>query len=114
MIRSEIHKHMEVIGSCGKKLGSVDHVVGRLINLAKADSADGNEHYIPIAWIERIDQRIYLNKNCFEVIQQRNGAAEDFENGIRSENGKNHAQDQSTAPGVTPNNDVRLSDDTTV
>src|SRR5688500_7827055 len=36
-----IRERMDVIGSCGNKLGVVDHVEGGSIKLTRKDSADG-------------------------------------------------------------------------
>lgn len=85
---------MEVIGSCGNKLGSIDHVEGRLIKLANTDSADGNEHFIPLTWIERVDQRVHLNKKCNDVIPQRKCISADVKNDNHSENAGDHVPRQ--------------------
>ena len=64
---AEIRDHMDVIGSCGNKLGVVDHVEGGAIKLTKKDSADGQHHLIPMNWVERVDEHVHLNKNCGEA-----------------------------------------------
>lgn len=66
----EIREHMDVIGSCGKKVGQVDHVEGNSIKMTKASSNDGQHHYIPMEWIERVDAHVHLNKNCDEARQE--------------------------------------------
>jgi len=48
-----IREHMDVIGSCGNKLGKVDHVEGGTIKLTKNDSPDGLHHLIPMSWVQR-------------------------------------------------------------
>jgi hypothetical protein len=64
---ADIREHMDVIGSCGNKLGRVDHVEGGNIKLTKNDSPDGLHHFIPIGWVQRVDERVHLSKNCGEA-----------------------------------------------
>ncbi len=61
---ADIAEHMDVIGSCGNKLGKVDHVEGSYIKLTKNDSADGQHHLIPTSWVSRVDSHVHLSKNC--------------------------------------------------
>ena len=58
-----VRKHMNVIASCGKKVGVVDQVEGSAIKLTKKDSPDGQHHFIPVAWVERVDSHVHLTKN---------------------------------------------------
>ena len=64
-----IKDHMDVIASCGKKVGVVDHVDGNTIKLTKNDSPDGQHHYIPVSWVERVDKHVHLSKNSQETEQ---------------------------------------------
>jgi len=64
---ADIREHMDVIGSCGNKLGKVDHVEGSHIKLTKNDSPDGLHHMIPMAWVARVDEHVHLSKNCGEA-----------------------------------------------
>jgi len=59
---SDIREHMEVVGSDGEHVGTVDHCEGPdIIKLTRNDPAAGGEHhYIPLAWVDRIDQRVHL------------------------------------------------------
>ena|ERR1700733_5383410 len=110
MIQSQIRKNMEVIGSCGNKLGSVDCVEGRLIKLSKTDSADGTEHYLPVAWIDRIDQCVHLNRKCIEVILQRSHFSTNAQI-VRDPDGvKIHDEAGEATRGVPMNNPTRLPD----
>ena len=43
-----IKEHMDVIASCGKKVGVVDNVGGGAIKLTKKDSSDGQHHFLPV------------------------------------------------------------------
>lgn len=59
---SKIKEHMEVVGSDGEHVGTVDHCEGDNLKLTKNDPAAGGEHhYIPLAWIKSVDQRVRLS-----------------------------------------------------
>ncbi|CEF49307.1 unnamed protein product [uncultured bacterium] len=64
-----IKDHMDVIASCGKKVGVVDNVGGGAIKLTMKDSPDGQHHFIPVGWVERVDSHVHLNKNSMETEQ---------------------------------------------
>lgn len=64
-----IKEHMNVIASCGKKVGVVDRVEGEAVKLTKKDSPDGQHHFIPVGWIERVDSHVHLKKNSMETEQ---------------------------------------------
>jgi hypothetical protein len=58
-----IHPHMEVVGSDGEELATVDHVEGfQAIVLAKDDT--GQHHYIPLDWVQSVDDRVHLDRPC--------------------------------------------------
>ena len=65
-----ISEHMDVIASCGTKVGVVDHLEGGAIKLTKNDSPDNIHHYIPTSWVARVDKHVHLTKNSSAV---RNG-----------------------------------------
>lgn len=58
---------MDVIASCGKKVGVVDRVEGSAIKLTKKDSSDGQHHFVPVGWVERVDKHVHLNKDSREA-----------------------------------------------
>ncbi len=64
---ADIREHMDVIGSCGNKLGRVDRVEGSSIKLTRNDSPDGQHHLIPMSWVSRVDSQVHLSKNCGEA-----------------------------------------------
>lgn len=64
---ANIKEHMDVIASCGKKIGRVDHVEGNAIKLTKSDSPDGQHHYIPANWVENVDTQVHLTRNSMEA-----------------------------------------------
>lgn len=62
-----IKEHMPVYASCGKQVGVVDHLEGSAIKLTRKDSKDGQHHYIPTAWVAKVDSHVHLNKNSQET-----------------------------------------------
>jgi len=68
---SKINEHMEVIASCGTRVGKVDHVEGNSIKMTKSDpTAGGKHHFIPSDWVEKVDQHVHLKKNSAEVFKE--------------------------------------------
>ena len=67
---ARIREHMEVLGSCGNKLGRVDHVQGNTIKLTRNGSSDGLHHFIPTSWVNHVDDHVHLNKTCVQAKQQ--------------------------------------------
>jgi hypothetical protein len=66
---SDIRERMDVIASCGKKVGVVDHVEGGAIKLTRHDSPDGQHHFIPTGWVDHVDAHVHLKKNSMETEQ---------------------------------------------
>lgn len=65
----QVTEHMEVIGSDGEHIGTVDQVRGDRIILTKSDpSAGGHHHSIPCSWIERVDEKVMVNKTSAEAM----------------------------------------------
>jgi hypothetical protein len=64
-----VREHMDVIASCGTKIGVVDHVEGNTIKLTRNDSPDGQHHFLPASMIERVDDKVHLNKNSEEAVR---------------------------------------------
>jgi hypothetical protein len=68
--RTDIREHMDVIGSCGTRLGAVDRIEGNSIKLAKNDpKANGQHHWIPTDWVDHVDEHVHLNKDCGEAMR---------------------------------------------
>jgi hypothetical protein len=62
-------EQMEVVGSDGEHVGTVDKVRGDRIILTKSDpNADGIHHSIPCSWIENVDEKVTINKTAKEAI----------------------------------------------
>jgi hypothetical protein len=60
---TRIKEHMEVVGSDGRHVGKVDHVMGAEIELAKLDLGAGLKHHlIPLSWVDDIeDDKVRLS-----------------------------------------------------
>ncbi len=69
MGKDGVKERMDVVASCGTKVGVVDHVEGSVIKLTKNDSPDGQHHYIPTSWIDHVDNHVHLKKNSVETSQ---------------------------------------------
>ena len=75
--QDDIKEHMEVLGSDGQHVGTVDHMEGsNQIKLAKKDpTAGGKHHFIPADWVDHIDQHVHLNKSSKDVESEWKSAA---------------------------------------
>jgi hypothetical protein len=73
----DIREHMEVIGSDGQHVGTVDHLEGsNRLKLTKTDpKAGGQHHFIPIDWIDHVDAHVHLSKPAKDVMTQWQAAA---------------------------------------
>jgi hypothetical protein len=53
--------HMAVVCSENGEVATVDHIEGRsAIKLAK--DAAGQHHYIPLAWVSSVDDKVHLDR----------------------------------------------------
>jgi len=60
-----VAEHMEVIGSDGEHVGTVDKVRGDRIILTKNDAdAGGHHHSIPSRWIQSVDDKVTIRKTA--------------------------------------------------
>ena len=50
-----IAQHMEVVDASGQHVGTVDHIDGDRIKLARKDSPDGQHHYVQLSQVEGIE-----------------------------------------------------------
>ena len=67
----QVREHMTVVGSDEETVGTVDHVRGDRIILAKGDSEDGRHHLLSCSMIDRIDgDRVILDKPAAEAKQR--------------------------------------------
>jgi hypothetical protein len=72
-----IKEHMEVLGSDGAHVGTVDHLDGDTqIKLTKTDpQAMGQHHFIPLTWVDHVDAHVHLNKSSNDAFAQWKSAA---------------------------------------
>jgi hypothetical protein len=60
-----VEEHMEVVGSDGSHVGTVDKVAGDRIVLTNADAAAGGLHHsVPCSWVETVADRVTLNRSA--------------------------------------------------
>ena len=92
---SQVTEHMEVVGSDGSHVGTVDKVKGDRILLTTNDrDAGGVHHSIPSRWIKTVDGKVTLSKSADEAKaawkeEERNSAM--FEYGDRTGGDKKDA-----------------------
>ena len=66
---TQIRERMEVVGSDGEHVGTVDHLDGdSRIKLTRDDSADGKHHFIPTDWVDHVDRTVHLDRPADEAI----------------------------------------------
>lgn len=73
----DIREHMEVLGSDGEHVGTVDCMRGEdRVVLTKNDPTSGGQHHIiPLAWVERVDSHVHLNRSTRDAMKQWQSAA---------------------------------------
>lgn len=70
-----IQHGMEVVGSDSGYVGVVDTIEGSSIRLAHEDPEPGGDyHYLPLDWVESIDQSVHLNKPHDDAMREWNAA----------------------------------------
>ena len=63
---------MPVFDQRGRRIGAVDTLSSENeIRLSRSDSPDGRHHYIPLAWVDRVDHAVHLNKGCADIYRDR-------------------------------------------
>ena len=87
----KVTEHMEVVGSDGSHVGTVDCTHGESIILTRSDpNAGGHHHRIPCGWVDEVDDKVKLNLTADEAMQrwreeERSGAF--FDRGDRDDRG---------------------------
>jgi len=67
--RELIRPHMPVVCSNHRQFAIVDHVEGTdLIKLTKDEQ--GQHHYIPIAWVTSVDDKVHVDRPGVEAMRQ--------------------------------------------
>jgi hypothetical protein len=63
--KAQIREQMEVVGSDGQSVGTIDRLEGEQIKLTKRDSDEGVHHLIPTDWVETVEEnQLRLNKTA--------------------------------------------------
>lgn len=65
---SQIKEHMEIVGSNDQFFAIVDNVEGDAIKITK--DAEGRHHYIPMSWVDHVDEHVHLNVPGDQAMQQ--------------------------------------------
>jgi hypothetical protein len=74
---SPIQPHMDVIGSDGQHVGTVDGVEGNNIKLTRKDSEDGQHLYVPMSAVETADGgEVRLNVTADEAKSNLSGSGD--------------------------------------
>ncbi len=68
---------MEVVGSDGKHVGTVDHKEGidRIVLTKDDPKAGGQHHVISIDWVDYVDREVHLNKPSRKAMSEWQAAA---------------------------------------
>jgi hypothetical protein len=71
MDTAAIREHMEVVGDDGEHIGVVDAVENDMIKLTRSDpQAQGEHHWIPLAWVVGVDQVVRLSQSSHAAMEQ--------------------------------------------
>ena len=74
-MQQNIKEHMEVVGSDGGFVGTIDHVQGSELKLTKGSDKSGQHHFIPLDWVATVDTKVHLSKAARDVKTQWRAAA---------------------------------------
>ena len=69
---SQVREHMEVVGSDGQHVGTVDHVEGQRIKLTRTDpTAQGEHHYLHLDNVAGVDgNQVRLTRTAAEAMNE--------------------------------------------
>ena len=71
MVRvDQIKEHMEIVGNDGRHVGIVDRVENDEIKLSKTDAPDRLHHFLPLANVEYVDDRVHLNRSSIRAMAE--------------------------------------------
>lgn len=72
--RNDIREHMEVVGSDGGHVGTVDQVEGDHLKLARRDSPDGEHHRVALSRVDRVEgSRVHLSDTAAVALSALGG-----------------------------------------
>jgi hypothetical protein len=64
---AKIREHMEVLGSDGQHVGTVDKVEGQRIKLTKSSAAPDDHRFIHFDSIASVDTSVHLNRTAAQA-----------------------------------------------
>lgn len=68
---NKVDDGMDVVGSDGERVGTVDKVRGDRIILTKNDErAHGVHHSVPCGWLERVEDKVTLNRTAEQAMRE--------------------------------------------
>jgi hypothetical protein len=67
---NQIKAQMEVVGNDGLHVGIIDRVEADEIRLAGTDTPDGRQHFLPLANVEYVDDRVHLNRSSIRAMAE--------------------------------------------
>lgn len=70
MNATDIKDHMQVVGSCGNPVGTVDHLQGNQIKLTRESDphGKGHHHFLPLSQVKAVeDGKVVLTVNSEEA-----------------------------------------------
>ena len=68
---TSVKEHMDVVGSDGAHVGTVDKISGDRIILTKNDAdAGGRHHSIPSGWIQSVDDKVTISRTAEDAQRQ--------------------------------------------
>jgi hypothetical protein len=73
VMHQNIKEHMEVLGSDGGLVGTVDGVKESEIKLTKGSGQE--HHFIPLDWVSNVDSKVHLSKAAGDAKAQWRAAA---------------------------------------
>jgi hypothetical protein len=67
---AQIEEHMEVVGNDRLHVGVIDRVDNDEIKLSKTGAPDGLHHFLPLATVESVDDRVHLNRSSIRAMAE--------------------------------------------
>jgi hypothetical protein len=67
----EIREHMEIVDNDGEHVGIVDGIdPDGEIKLSRTDTPDRLHHFLPLATVEYVDDRVHLNRTSTRAMAE--------------------------------------------
>jgi len=66
----QIKEHMEVVGNDGLHVGVIVRVEAGEIKLTRNDDPDEMQHFLPLANVEYVDDRVHLNRSSIRAMAE--------------------------------------------